>query len=331
MLTRVRPFGRFNRERTVHGDRANAAAKSFRRLRTDAICGTQSVNCNFAHKPVLVSRGLKTQSAENSVRIAVVPAAGLGTRLAPATWAVPKELMPIGPYPMIQWAMEEIRDCGIARAVVVVSPAKPTLAEFLSRWSRGRSPRVTLVSQPRPRGLADALLRVRREASSAPFALLLPDNVFFPAPGAGSALGQVLRAFQATGRDTSGLIRVKSEQAGMYSHAGVVDLEIRRPGPPRITKLHGKRRGPLRFGAAGTVHKTFARAVLGPAFFEYLERAVRKKADADEVPALQRIVRGRGLYGVLLEGRGFDAGIPRGYAAAIEFWARRTARGAQPT
>jgi UTP--glucose-1-phosphate uridylyltransferase len=274
---------------------------------------------------------MRARSTDNRVRIAVVPAAGLGTRLAPATWAVPKELMPIGPHPMIQLAMEEIRDCGIERAVVVVSPAKPALAAFLRRWGRGRSPKVTLVAQPRPLGLADALLRTRRFASSAPFALLLPDNVFVPSPGAEPALCQVMRAFEAAGRDSCGLMRIKPEHAGRYSHAGLVEVAFRRPGPHRISKLYDKRLGPLRVGSAGAVYKTFARAVLGPAFFEDLERSSRGRAGADEVPALQRIVRRGGLYGTLLEGRGFDAGNPRGYAAAVECWARRATRRAHPT
>jgi UTP--glucose-1-phosphate uridylyltransferase len=265
------------------------------------------------------------------VRIAVVPAAGMGTRLAPATWALPKELMPIGPRPMIQLAMEEIRDCGIERAVVVVSPAKTALASFLRRWGRGRSPRVTLIVQPKPRGLADALLRARRFASKGPFALLLPDNVFFPAPGAGSAMGQVMRAFMAAGSDTCGLIRVKPEHAGKYSHAGLVDVALRRPGPHLIEKLHDKRTGPLRIAAGPAVYKTFARAVIGPAFFEDLERSALERAGADEVPALQQIVRRRGLYGTLLDGRGFDAGNPLGYAAAVEYWARLATRSAHPT
>jgi UTP--glucose-1-phosphate uridylyltransferase len=265
------------------------------------------------------------------VRTAIVPAAGLGTRLAPATWALPKELMPIGPNPMIQLALEEIRDCGIDRAVVVVSPAKPALAEFLRRWGGGSTPRLTLVTQPRPLGLADALLRARSLASQGPFALLLPDNVFFPSRRAEPALGQVLRAFERAAGDACGLIRVRPEHAGRYSHAGLVEVSIRGRGPHLITKLHDKKTGPLRTGAAGAVYKTFARAVLGPAFFDFLQRSARGRAGADEVPALKELVRRRGLYGTPLDGRGFDAGNPKGYAAAVECWARRATRDAHPT
>ncbi len=268
---------------------------------------------------------------KDNVALAIVPAAGMGTRLAPATWEIPKELMPVGQYPMIQWVLEEIRESGIPRAAIVVSPAKPSLTAFLRVWSRGADFRISLIEQPRPVGLADALLRVKRLAAGAPFALVLPDNLFFPSQGAPGALSQVLGAFAGTGTDTCGLIRVGSRRASEYSHAGLVEVSRRRLRPHLITKLHGKRPGALRVPAGKTAYKTFARAVLRPSFFDYLEATAAGRTGSDEVPALQRLVRDRGLDGRLLTGRGFDAGTPRGYAAAITHWARRVSGETHPT
>lgn len=61
---------------------------------------------------------------------------------------------------------------------------------------------------------------------------------------------------------------------------------------------------------------------LTPRLFKCLEINVKKERDADETAALPALVKRRGLYGVLLKGRGFDAGNPDGYAAAVEHWAR---------
>jgi len=259
-----------------------------------------------------------------NVAKAVVPAAGLGTRMRPTTLVLPKELLPVGPFPLIELALREIEDAGIAEAIVVASRAKPLLLDFL-RSAERRSTKLRLVYQPEAAGLADALVRARPHTAGTPFALVLPDNVFFPRRGERSALAQVLSAFRATGKDTCGLVRVSPSRAASYSHAGLVELEKRPAGPTRITLMRPKKKGPLRIRA--TAYKTFARAVLLPHFFDRLE-ATCTRAGGDEVPALQSLVRTGDLYGVLLKGRGFDAGNPAGYAAAVSFWSRRAV---QPT
>jgi UTP--glucose-1-phosphate uridylyltransferase len=264
--------------------------------------------------------------SRRAVPLAVIPAAGLGTRLAPATWAVPKELLPVGPRPMIQWALEEAIEAGLPRVAVVVSPAKRDLISFLLRWRRGRRIKLALVSQPRAVGLGDALLRVRPLSNGRPIALLLPDNVFFPYAGMRSALAQVLRAFETIGRDTTGLIKVRAKDSGTYSHAGLIRQSPRRSGPLDILKLHPKRKGSLRIGPHRAVYKTFARTVLLPHFFDYLEDSARRDPACDETRALQIIVKRHGLSGIPLRGRGFDAGNPAGYAAAQAYWAGKAAR-----
>ncbi len=268
---------------------------------------------------------------KDNVPLAIVPAAGMGTRLAPATWAIPKELMPVGQYPMIQWVLEEIRESGIPRAAIVVSPAKPSLTAFLRTWRRDAGFRISLIEQPRPDGLADALLRARHLTGEGPFAMVLPDNLFFPSRGAPGALSQVLATFAGTGNDTCGLIRVGFRRASEFSHAGLVEVSRRKLRPYLIKKLHGKRAGALRVPAGKTAYKTFARAVLSSRFFDYLEATAAGRRGSDEVPALQGLVRDHGLDGRLLIGLGFDAGTPRGYAAAITHWARRVSGEIHPT
>ena len=272
----------------------------------------------------------ENQLARNEIRLAVIPAAGLGTRLAPATWALPKELMPVGRYPMIQWALEEVSDAGIGQVAVVVSPSKPLLIDFLSKWKRGRRLNLSLVEQPRAIGLADALLRVRHLSRGAPIALLLPDNIFFPYARGRSALAQVLEGFRAGRGDTTGLVRVRKEYAHTWGHAGLVSLSQRGDRLARIERLHPKRRGTLRLIKGVSAYKTFARTVLLPHFFDYLEDASKRRRGGDEVPALQAIIKHDGLSGVLLRGRGFDAGNPAGYGAAVAYWATRpTEKGPQ--
>jgi UTP--glucose-1-phosphate uridylyltransferase len=67
------------------------------------------------------------------VRKAVIPAGGLGTRLLPFTKAVPKEMLPIGNKPLIQYAVEEAVGSGIQEIVLVTAPGNTTLQQYFSR------------------------------------------------------------------------------------------------------------------------------------------------------------------------------------------------------
>lgn len=100
-----------------------------------------------------------------------IPAAGLGTRFASAGLDLPKELLPLGAKPLIGHALTEAARAGFEAAVVVVSPAKRQLVEFLA----GGSPLpVEIVVQPQALGIGDAVLRCWR---GEPLGVLLPDDV----------------------------------------------------------------------------------------------------------------------------------------------------------
>jgi UTP--glucose-1-phosphate uridylyltransferase len=102
----------------------------------------------------------------------VIPAAGLGSRFAGVNFGVPKELLPLGGTPVIGHALAEAARAGFEAAIIVVSPAKPQLREFLAD---NRSPlTVEIVVQPQALGIGDAVLRGWH---GEPVAVLLPDDV----------------------------------------------------------------------------------------------------------------------------------------------------------
>jgi UTP--glucose-1-phosphate uridylyltransferase len=102
----------------------------------------------------------------------IIPAAGLGTRFASARLGVPKELLPLGGVPLLGHALSEAARSNFEAAVVVVSPGKPEIREFLDQ-ARLPLP-VEIVVQPEARGIGDAVLRCWRDD---PIAVLLPDDV----------------------------------------------------------------------------------------------------------------------------------------------------------
>ena len=131
------------------------------------------------------------------IRKAVIPAAGLGTRMLPLTKILPKELLPIGNKPLIQYAVEEAAASGIEEVVLVTSRIKrlenhfmrdEKLESYLQERNRGREldevrklsrlVHITTVYQDLPRGLGNALLCAQSVIGTDPFALILPDAVF---------------------------------------------------------------------------------------------------------------------------------------------------------
>ncbi|NND85285.1 MAG: UTP--glucose-1-phosphate uridylyltransferase [Acidimicrobiia bacterium] len=117
------------------------------------------------------------------VEVAVIPAAGRGTRMQPATFTVPKPLIPVLEKPVIQYVVEEAAEAGITEVVFVVGDDARVLDHFT-----GSSPvpglehiSFSAVRQPEPLGLGHAVLCAREAVGDRPFLVQLSD--MFPVPG----------------------------------------------------------------------------------------------------------------------------------------------------
>ncbi len=121
-----------------------------------------------------------------SVHVAVVPAAGRGTRMRPATRVVPKALIPVVDRPAVQYAAEEAARAGAQEVILIVDPG---VGELVEQHFSIEDPlpglehvKVAAVVQDRPLGLGHAVLSAREAVSDRPFFCLLADNI--PRPGA---------------------------------------------------------------------------------------------------------------------------------------------------
>jgi UTP--glucose-1-phosphate uridylyltransferase len=177
------------------------------------------------------------------VDVAVVPAAGRGTRMTPATRVVPKALLPLVDRPALQWVLEEAVSAGARELIVVVSPGVDDLitSHFegmggLDRIEGLRDVRVLWVVQPEALGLGDAVLRARDAVDGRPFYCLLGDNVMPPGVPCLSHLAEA-----SDGRSVVALRRMTTEETGSYGMAGlgnwidddVVEVRgaVEKPGP----------------------------------------------------------------------------------------------------
>ena len=235
---------------------------------------------------------------------AVIPCGGRGTRLAARYPHTPKELLPVAGQPLLQWTLEEAAAAGLERVVVVTSPTKPQIGKFLSDRPTVRLS-VSLVVQPEPRGLGDAVTCARDLVGANDVAVLLPDNLFAKGP----AIAPVLAARRATGL-AAVLLAQLPPAAGTTGRA---TARQRADGLLQVEAVADKGTATGRLAPVG-------RMVFGPDVFERWERlraGLAPGAELDDVPLLQTLAAEGRLIGVPLDGPFYDAGVPEGYTAAL--------------
>lgn len=116
-----------------------------------------------------------------NVDVAVIPAAGRGTRMRPATNAIPKALLTVVDRPSIQWVVEEAVRAGVSEVIVVVDPDTGAMIErHFADLPGTQGARVRSVVQHEARGLGDAVLRSREAVGDRPFFVLTADDLIRP-------------------------------------------------------------------------------------------------------------------------------------------------------
>jgi len=175
-------------------------------------------------------------SATPPIRTAVVPAAGIGTRMLPASKSVPKELLPIIDRPALQFVVDEAVGAGVDHLVIVTSASKPAIRHYFEpsaevdrilraqgrdtvadRLARiGRDVRVTFVEQDVARGLGHAVGCARDVVGDQPFFVLLPDELMADS----SLLADLATEVVESGVGAVALKRVSSADVVRY---GIVD------------------------------------------------------------------------------------------------------------
>ncbi len=215
-----------------------------------------------------------------TLRKAVIPVAGLGTRFLPATKAQPKEMLPLVDTPVIQYVVEEAIRAGIESLVLVTGRGKAAienhfdvafeLEDTLRR--RGKQEDLDLVRgishlahfayvrQGEPLGLGHAVLCARYAVGDEPFALLLGDDVFDERD---SALEALIAAYHATGKSVVGVQEVPLNHVSRY---GIVNASSNPGAAWDVTAIVEKplpENAPSRWAVVG-------RYVLEPRVFEHL-------------------------------------------------------------
>ena len=172
------------------------------------------------------------------VRKAVFPVAGLGTRILPATKAMPKEMLTVVDKPLIQYAVEEALAAGVEQIIFVTGQGKSALEDHFDRsanleqtlQARGKQDRLDMirefelrdgqiyVRQSEPLGLGHAVWCARHLVGDEPFAVLLPDDY---CRAEKPVLKQMTEAYAKTGGNILAVTEVAKDQTNKY---GILDI-----------------------------------------------------------------------------------------------------------
>lgn len=273
---------------------------------------------------------------KKTIRKAVIPAAGYGTRFLPATKATPKEMLPIVDKPTIQYIVEEALESGIEDILIISGHGKraiedhfdsaPALEHELER--KGKQDLLDLVRettdvnvhyvrQKYMRGLGDAILCARSFVGNEPFAVLLGDDVVHHPER--SALGQLIDVYEGCGGSVLGCQMVSDEQVSSYGIvAGTVMDNARLMRVSDMVEKPSLEEAPSRMAVLG-------RYIISPAIFSILsETKPGKGGEIQLTDALKVLAQRDAVYAYDFEGKRYDLGDKLGFLqATVEFALRR--------
>lgn len=262
------------------------------------------------------------------VRKAVIPAAGLGTRVLPASKAVPKEMLPIVDKPAIQYIVEEAVTAGIEDILIITNRGKGVIEDHFDhvieleqrleaggkqdllqqvRHSAGLA-NIFFLRQKETRGLGHAVNQARSFVGDEPFAVLYGDDVIISED---PVCGQLCRAYEKYGRGVVGMKEVTEEQIRRYSSLKVDHID---GNDYHVTDMIEK---PATKGQILSMYSVLGRCVLPPQIFDILDRtAPGAGGEIQLTDAMCELARTEGMTGVDFVGTRYDMGNKLGILQA---------------
>lgn len=262
------------------------------------------------------------------IRKAVIPAAGLGTRLLPITKSMPKEMLPIVDKPVIHYVVEEAIRAGIDDILIITGKGKRAIEDYFDRSFElefylrekgkerelkqveeiGEMIDIYYVRQKKPLGLGDAILHAEKHVNGEPFAVLLGDDIII---NKNPAIAQLINAYRKVNAPVLGVEKVSWDEVSKY---GVVDGEEIQKG---LYKIRGLVEKPAKEETPSNI-AIIGRYILTPEVFDAL-REVKpgRGGEIQLTDALGLLVRkGNKMFAKKIEGTRYDVGDKFGFIKA---------------
>ena len=267
----------------------------------------------------------------STVRKAVIPAAGLGTRFLPVTKSQPKEMLPVVDKPSIQYVVEEAVRAGLTDILIITGRGKRAIEDHFDRnfelefyLEQGKKHEeleqvqaisemadIHYIRQRDPLGLGHAVSVARQHVGSEPFAVLLGDVII---DAEVPCTKQLIDVYETHG-PVIALLAVPEDKTQLY---GVISGKSVRERLYHVDKLVEKPAP----GTAPSNLSVLGRYVLPPSIFDILERTPPGKGGEIQLTdALDALAREGKLYGLETTGTLYDAGDRLGYIEATVAYA----------
>ncbi len=264
------------------------------------------------------------------IKKAVIPAAGLGTRVLPATKAIPKEMFPIVDKPAIQYIVEEAAKSGIEDILIITSRGKsemedhfdrsPELEARLKEGGAGKRhmleqvidvtklANITYVRQMEQKGLGHAVLQAKKFIGNEPFAVLYGDDVII---GEDPCIGQLIRAYEETG--LCGAVGMKEVDPSEIRKYSSLKIDPVRDNIYKVTDMIEK---PAE-GEEFSYYSILGRCVLPAEIFDVLENTPYGAGNELQLTdAMKMLAKRDGFAGVDFTGTRYDMGNKLGILKA---------------
>ena len=272
----------------------------------------------------------------NAPDFLIIPAAGLGTRMRSVDPLLPKEMLTINGKPAIQYTVAEAFSVGIKKIVIVINRNKDIIRRYFEepRLRENLYPdsaiemdmftkecEILFRYQQQPLGEADAIGLCRDAVGNSSLAIIYPDNLYAPPPG---ALRQLLPHFVKTDKDIIGLTEVTPQNQAGISNAGRVDLQPLTENLYNIKRLLSKGPGPFVPRFTGELRACGITLSSGSQLFDCIEQAREsvEQGEFTDMPVRTLIMQQHGLLGCRLPGMVFDIGNPLGYEQCQQYMAK---------
>ena len=271
------------------------------------------------------------------VRKAIIPAAGLGTRLLPNTKSIPKEMLPLVDKPVIQYIVEEAVAAGVEQILIITNRGKspiedyfdyaPDLEDRLLADGKADEARIVrevadmadvcFLRQKETKGLGHAIWRARNFVGNEPFGVLLGDDIMLSEK---PVLKQLVEAAEANDCSAIAIRQVPDELIVKYS-----SVKLEEKLSERVYRISDMNEKPL-LSEKLSDYAILGRYVLTPAIFDILENtAPGRNNEIQLTDGMHTLVHREPMCGVDFEGRRYDTGNLKGYLEAIIDFALRNA------
>jgi len=267
-------------------------------------------------------------SQQRTVRKAVFPVGGSGTRFLPATKAMPKEMLPVVDKPLIQYAVEEAVAAGIEQMIFVTGRNKRAIEDHFDRspeleailrapgkealfeaLQSATPPGINFVyvRQSEPLGLGHAVLCAQPVVGDEPFAVILADDLIDARPG---VTAQLVASFERHGASILGVQDVPLEDTSKYGIVATTRIDDEEERVTGIVEKPRPEEAPSRLAVVG-------RYVLRPEIFDELARTGRGRGNEIQLTdAIARRVPHGEVIARRFTGTRFDCGSKEGFLAA---------------